>query len=308
MKTPLNFAARNDSLVTPEDVRQIDLILHEAVDFDAMIVRQVAEKRQGDHPGTERIDWSKVTREGAAKIFNIGGADNVPMIDLHTTPFSHRVVSLVIGYQVTAQERRAADMGGRDLVTQKTLTASRYLTVKENEIGFLGSSPNGIEGLLAYTGTQTYSVPQGASKSTYWADKTAEEILHDVMMAWGKVQLRDAYHATMAIFNTGDTKWLHQPYSSVAPMSVWEIIQNRGWFPAGMLMSKRIPSGTFVVLQNTPDILQMAMPLDVYQYPPYVLNSMTTEIDFEERYAGFIVYRPLGICIASGVSDGDEDD
>lgn len=302
MKSPISMLTRNDSIVTPDEVRRVDKILREGVDFEAMIVRQVASVRQGDHPGTERIDWNKVTREGAAKIFNVGGADNVPMVDLHTQPYSHRVVSLVIGFQVSAQERRAADMAGRDVVGQKTLTASRYLTVKENDIGFLGAAPNGIEGLLTYTGTQTLTVPQNEGEtSTLWQNKTPAERLNDLMLAWAKLQLKDNYRCMMAIFNTTDVKWLHEPYSSTSPLSVWEIIQQRGWFPAGILMSEKIPSGTFVVLQNTPDVLELGLPMDVLQYPPYQLNSMTTEVDFEERYAGFIVYRPLGICIVSGI-------
>jgi len=303
MKNFNPLLGRTDSIILPEDLVAIDKTLREAVDLEAMIARQVAPMRTGDHPGTERIEFQKVTREGAAKIFNMGGADNVPTVDLHTTPTSQRVVSLVIGFTVNAAERRAANMAGADLTGQKTITSQRLVTVKENDLFFNGSTPHNMEGLLNFTGIQTFTVPlNGGGTSRTWTNKTAAERLKDIMLSWAKIQLKDAYRATMAIFNTTDTQYLHEPYSSTSPESVWEIVQRRGWFPAGMLTSEKIPSGTFVVMQNTRDVLEYALPMDLYTYPPYRLNAMTEEVDFEERFGGVVVYRPLGICVVTGIA------
>ncbi len=295
--------SRNDSLILPEDLIAIDRTLREGVDLEAMIARQVAPPRTSDHRGVQRIEWRKVTREGAARLFNAHLSDDIPLIDLHTEPADQKVFSIVVGFHVSTPERDAADLTGADIVGQKTLTAQRQATILENDLFWNGSTPHNMQGLLNYTGIQTLTVPLNAGgTSRKWEDKTAAERLNDVMLAWSMIQLRDAYHATIAIFNTTDTKWLHMPYSDTVPTTIWELLQNRGWFLAGMLTTEKVPSGTFVVAQNTKDVLEYAMPMDLTRQEPFRIGSMKEEIAFHERYGGAICYRPLGVLVVSGIA------
>ena len=57
------LSTRTDTLFLPEDLVAIDRTLREAVDLEAMIARQVAPPRTGDHRGVEHIEFQRVTRE-----------------------------------------------------------------------------------------------------------------------------------------------------------------------------------------------------------------------------------------------------
>jgi len=296
-------ARRDDSLILPEELRAIDTTLREGVDLEAMIARQVLGLETKYHPAIQEIEFQRVTREGAARVFNALMTDDVPYVDLHTTPHTHKIKSIVIGFPIYKHERDAADLTGRDIVGQKTVGAHRAATILENDIFWNGLDANNILGVLSYTGIQTYTVALNAGgTSRTWANKTAAEILTDITDVWALVNLKDNYHASMAVFNTTDTKYLHLPYSATVPTSVWQIVQDAGWFPAGMLTSEKIPSGTFVVLQNTRDVGVNALPQDLTRQLPVRLGSFKEEVAFEERYGGALLYRPLGVCVATGIA------
>jgi len=292
---------RADSILQPADLASIDTQLR-LPDVNALISRQVAPARTGDHPGTEVIVYKRLTREGAAKIFNFAGADNVPLVDQYTAPYTQVVRSIVIGFQITQQERRAAAMSGLDPVAGKTDTCKHYAAVKENSIFWSGSASHNIEGLLAYTGAQTYSVPNGVSVHPDWARKTTAEVLEDWRTAWGKVHLQDNYRATMAILNTKTSANLYRRLADADSTTIRKFMDEQGWFPAGILTTEAIPVGTMVILQNTRDVIEYALPMDLSPYDPFKVNGMTEEVDFEERYGGPILHRPLGVCIVTGIA------
>lgn len=290
-----------DSILRPEDLVSMDKELVRP-DIDALISRQVLGARTGDHAGTEVITYRTLTREGAAKIFNHVGADNVPLVDGFTTLRSQNVRSIVIGFQVSKQERRAADMSGIDVGGEKLADGKLYIASKENDIFFNGASAWGITGVLGLTGAQTYSAPNGAGGSATWALKTASEVLADVRTVWGMVHLQDNYQCTMAVMNTGTSVHLHQPLGTNADRTVIEHIRAQGWFPAGIITSESIPAGTFMVLDNRTRTGTYALPLDVERGDPYLVNGFTVEVDLEERYGGPCVKKPLGVCVMTGIA------
>ena len=301
MKQIGDMTMRRDTVIDATALASIDKQLIEP-DVDALIARQAAPPRTGDHPGTEVIIYKKLTRDGVAKIFNHVGADNVPLVDQYATPYQQRIFSIVAGFQLTAHDVRAAQMAGVPVAANKVTAVKQVSAKKENDLFFNGSSPHNMEGLLNYTGIQTYSVPNGAGGSPKWADKTATEILADIREAWKKVELQDNYHATLLILNTATSGYLYETLGTNAQRTIMEFVLQQKWFPAGILTSGAIPAGTFVVLQNTPDVIQYALPMDLKRYDPYKVNGFTEEIDFEERYGGALIYRPNGVCVATGIA------
>jgi hypothetical protein len=300
MKKIGDMTMRRDSLIDATMLASIDKQLIQP-DEDALLARQVAPPRTGDNPATEVIVYKKLTRDGAAKIFNHVGADNVPLVDQYATKYSQSVFSIVAGYQLTAQEVRAAQMADVPVAANKTATLNQVMAKKENTLFFSGDTPHNMEGLLGYTGIQTYSVPT-VDGHTKWADKTAAQILDDIRAVWKKVELQDNYHATMLLLNTATSGALHELIGTNAQRTIYEFIVAQSWFPAGILTSGCIPAGTFVVLQNTRDVIEYALPMDVKRYDPYKVNGFTEELDFEERYGGALIYRPLGVCVATGIA------
>ncbi len=295
-----DMTMRQDSVIDATALASIDKQLIQP-DENALLARQVAPPRTGDNPGTETIAYKKLTRDGAAKIFNHVGADNVPLVDQYATKYSQSVFSIVAGFQLTAHDVRAALMAGIPLAANKVQTLNQVMAKKENALFFSGDTPHNMEGLLNYTGVQTYSVPT-VSGHTTWADKTATEILDDIRTVWKKVELQDNYHSTMMLLNTAISGALHELIGTNAQRTIYEFIMAQSWFPAGILTSGCIPAGTFVVLQNTKDVLEYALPMDVKRYDPYKVNGFTEELDFEERYGGALIYRPLGVCVATGIA------
>ena len=295
-----DMTMRRDNVIDATALASIDKQLIQP-DEDALLARQIAPPRTGDHPGTETIVYKKLTRDGAAKIFNTTGADNVPLVDQYAKPYSQSVFSIVAGFQLTDQEVTAAQMAGIPVAANKVQTLNQAMAKKENSMFFSGDTPHNMEGLLNYTGVQTYSVPTVDGHTT-WADKTAAQILDDVRAAWKNVELQDNYHATMLLLNTATSGALHELIGTNAQRTIYEFIMAQGWFPAGILTSGCIPAGTFVILQNTRDVLEYALPMDVKRYDPYKINGFTEELDFKERYGGALIYRPSGVCVATGIA------
>jgi len=295
-----DMTMRRDSIIDATALASIDKQLIEP-DEDALLARQVAPPRTGDHPGTETIVYKKLSRDGVAKIFNHVGADNVPLVDQYATPYSQSVRSIVAGFQLDDHTVTAAQMAGVPLAAQKVQQVNQVMAKKENDLFFSGSTPHAMEGLLNYTGIQTYSVPAGVG-GTVWSLKTALEIIADVRTAWKMVELQDNYHATMLVLNTGTSGELHELIGANAQRTVFEFIVAQGWFPAGILTSGCIPAGSFVILQNTPDVIQYALPMDVKRFDPYKVNGFTEQLDFLERYGGALIYRPSGVCVATGIA------
>lgn len=300
MRQISDMTMRRDSVIDATALASIDKQLIEP-DENALLARQVAPPRTGDRPGTETIVYKKLTRDGVAKIFNHVGADNVPLVDQYATKYSQSVFSIVAGFQLTAHEVTAAQMAGISVAANKVQTLNQVMAKKENGLFFSGDTPHNMEGLLNYTGIQTYSVPAGVGGTT-WALKTALEIIDDVREVWKKVELQDNYNATLLLLNTATSGALHELFGANAQRTIYEFIVAQGWFPAGILTSGCIPAGTFVILQNTRDVIEYALPMDVKRYDPYKVNGFTEELDFEERYGGALIYRPNGVCVATGIA------
>ena len=193
-------------------------------------------------------------------------------------------------------------MSGIDVAGQKLTDAKLYIACKENSIFFSGATSWGITGLLSVVGAQTYSAPAGAGGLTTWTSKTALEILEDVRTIWGLIHLQDNYQCTMAVMNTKTAVYLHQPLGTNADRTILEHIKAQGWFPAGIITSECIPTGTFVALDNRERTGRYALPLDIERGEPVQTNGFTVEIDLEERYGGAIIQKPLGVGLMTGLT------
>jgi len=295
-----------DSIIDPRDLVAIQnrLVLPDVAN---LIARQVARVNTGYPAGTETVAFYRYTREGAAKIFNHTAADNVPLVNAHKTRQTQSVVSIVIGFQLTNQEKRAAQMTGDDIVGKRTDDCKLYTSIRENDVFFNGSTPHGIKGLLDFVGIQLVTIPNGVSGFSYWANKTAMEVLADIILVWKAVQGQDNYRATMLLLNTEmATKYLYQFVDTTKDSrTVIEVIKAMGMFPAGIVTSDGLKKSKLVVLQNTQDVVEAALPMDITEGEPVMVNGFTAEVDFEERYGGVMVYRPLGVAVGSTINSTD---
>jgi hypothetical protein len=295
-----------DSIIDPRDLVAVQnrLVLP---DVPNLIARQVARVASGYPRGTETIAFYRYTRQGAAKIFSHTGADNVPLVNAYKTRQTQSVVTISIGFQVSKNEKDAAQMTGDDVVGKKTDDCKLYASIRENDLFFNGSTPHGILGLLNFTGIQLVTIPNGVSGFSYWANKTAMEVLADIMLVWKAVQGRDGYRATMLLLNTEmATRYLYQFLDSTKDSrTVIEVIREMGMFPAGIVTSDGLKKSKLVVLQNTADILENALVYDLEANDPYRVNGYTEEIDFDEKYGGGMVYKPLGVAVGSTINSTD---
>src|SRR6185503_17187888 len=89
-----------------------------------------------------------------------------------------RPYGIMYGYNF--QELKAGMMANLPLDVRKAMAARYAMELKIDQILFYGDSSAGLLGLLTQTGTTSFTVPNGASGSTLWANKSADEIAADM--------------------------------------------------------------------------------------------------------------------------------
>ena len=133
-----------------------------------------------DNPGAENITYRMFGRVGMAKIISDYSQD-LPRADVYGESFTQPVRSLGISAGWSHQEIRAAMMAGVPLETEKAASQRRAIREKEHYLTFYGDGPTGINGFLSNPNIPTMAAPNGGGGTSDWANKTAAEILADLL-------------------------------------------------------------------------------------------------------------------------------
>ena len=298
------MTGRSDALVYPTELQVYDNVLYEAKEAE-LLARQVFSLKTDDPEWVEYIGYDVLSRSGMAKVFNIL-SDDIPLVDVDITRRFQKVYSLVSGWAITEQELRAARAVGRQPDVQKAATARRFIATQENALTFLGDATWGIEGLYTMTGRQEAAVSGTfASGSTRWAtakDTEGGVMVSHIRQARELVQALDGYEAQCLVLSAVQYERLVGTFMSDRyDLTVMGFLKQTNWFPGGIYASSLIPNDRLAVIDNRPDQMQLAIPMDLYRHPPYQSGPFRTIIPVEERYGGLLVRFPLAISIRTGI-------
>lgn len=296
---------RGDALIRPQDLNAIDNRVYEP-HASELKARSIFALKTDIPAGAKTYSYDVMTRSGAAKILAPGATD-VPLVDADLTEETVKIYSIAAAFNISVQEVREAQMSGRPIEVTKADTVRKAIAEKENQIAFSGDKTHGIKGLTDAVGIQVYATPQNkGGTSTKWADKTGEEIIDDIIEAKSKVDMLNGHEADTLLLTPDAKKQLQKKvFNEFTKQTALQYLQSENMFKRietiNDLKGKGL-AGTdcFVVLDSSPDVVELGIPLDIMRHPQeYAFPN--TKVPFEERTTGLIIRYPMAICRADGI-------
>ncbi|MBG9754058.1 DUF2184 domain-containing protein [Lysinibacillus sphaericus] len=295
---------RGDALIRPQDLNAIDKRVYEP-HASELKARSIFNVKTDIPAGAKTYSYDVLTRSGAAKILAPGATD-VPLVDADLTEETVKIYSIAAAFNISVQEVREAQMAGRPIDVTKADTVRKAIAEKENQVTFSGDKTHGIKGLTDAVGIQVYATPQNeAGTSTKWKDKTGKEIVADIRKAKNMVNKLNGHEADTLLLTPDSNEELEKTFNEYTQQSVLEYIKSQNWFKRIETVNDLAKKGLagsecFVVLDSSPDVVELGIPLDITRHPQeYAFPN--TKVPFEERTTGLIIRYPMAICRADGI-------
>lgn len=288
---------RGDSVLSPEDLESIDRQVYEEL-LQNLVARQVVTLKSDDPPGAETVTYEFYTLVGDSNkaVYNWSAGGDIPLADMNVTRVPQRVISLVYGITINPQELRAARLVGKPIESIKARAAGYFIAKKENDLFFVGDATTGHYGIFTHPSVTRVTIPNGS-----WATATGDKIIEDIRALRAAISQYDGLEPRAAVFPKSAQEHLEKFVSATYPVrTVMEAIKAYNWFPGGIFFSQSVPAGKFCVLDNSPRVVQLSVPMNVTRLDPVVVTPNNTfQVNYEERTAGAIIRYPQGIAINS---------
>lgn len=295
---------RGDALIRPQDLNAIDRRVYEP-NASELKARSIFSLKTDIPAGAKTYSYDVLTRSGVAKIL-APGANDVPLVDADLTEETVKIYSIAAAFNISVQEVREAQMAGRQLDVTKADIVRKAIAEKENQIAFSGDGKYGIKGLTDAVGIQVYAAPQNeAGTSTQWKDKTGKEIVADIRKAKNMINKLNGHTADTLLLTPDSSEELEKTFNEYTQQSVLEYIRSQNWFQrietVNDLKGKGLASSNcFVVLDSSPNVVELGIPLDITRHPQeYAFPN--TKVPFEERTTGLIIRYPMAIVRTDGI-------
>lgn len=186
-------------------LEEIDSELYN-VKYAALEAFELVQAKTNLHPGTETYTYRQYDGRGIAKMTSNYSTQS-PRVDVDGHEFSSSVRGIRASFGYNVQEIRAAAKAGLPLDSMRAEQARRAINEKINSTALLGDAEHGIKGLFNIANAQTFTVPKNAGNtSTLWANKTADEILDDMVSLVDQVPTNTAEveHVTRLLIPHGE--------------------------------------------------------------------------------------------------------
>lgn len=298
--------------------RELDYVKSKSYDkqYPQLTALNIFPSNSDADPGAETITYYTYDMEGMAKVIDNYSTD-LPRADVNGKPSVAFVKSLGVSYGYSAQEMRASRMAGKNLDARKAESAHYQIDAKTNQIAWAGDKDHNLLGVLSTEqNIPTLTIQAGAeSGKTKWLEKTADEVLQDVITMYAQVTkttkdverpdtlvLPTDVYTTLSMKRVGDTGETVLSYVEKHAPYLKEIV------PASELNGDSTETNPYaedgnavaLLFTNDPDKLEINNPMAFMQYPVQVRN-LETIVPCEARTAGVIVYYPMSALIAVGV-------
>lgn len=323
--------------------------------------RMIAQVRPMDSRFKDTMEFFYYTPKGSVEVYTAGGsASNIPIVNGEGGKVSINAHYLTNAYRVSESERaylaEAAAQGRMpsiDIVSQRVLDATSFIYRGENEIFFKGDDKLALKGLLNFSqsvtvngATTTISVnsadvvetvanPNNVSNGSgidahtkkWWKNKTAEEILKDILTGRDKVASFEVNG--IPLFNPNTLivpKHLYsvfiKPFNQYSPgYTLMTYLQENKIFDNIYFMhevSKKFvgsavtataaaQSDHFLILDNSPNVLQYGLGYDAQQFPEETqkeLNNGNYTIPLRMKTFGLCLYHPTAVYRGDKIGNG----
>ena len=268
-------------------------------------------------PGAETVTYYSYDKVGLAKIIS-NYATDLPRADVKGKPTTAIIKSIGDSFGYSIQEMRASRMAGKSLDTRKAEAARYQIDYLNNKIAWNGDAETGLRGVLSTDNDiPLYALANGASGTTTWASKTADEIIADV--------------SGMLKQMARTTKKVEKPDTLALPAEAYLELQSKridntasnvlSYIQANLPDIKEIVScpeldpdstdtnpyakdsngqGVALLFKNDARKLTIENPLPFTQYPVQT-QGLEMVVPCEARTAGAIIYYPMSLLIAVGI-------
>ena len=319
------MATFESSLFTPDDFLQISNTLYTPKENE-MIARRLFRINTSYAPYAREIGYDYYERTGSAKILAAGGgAKDIPFVGEKGGRVTQQVYDIVTGIRYTEAERmamaakRALGKGPNiGLDTLRVDTARRYISEKENALAFVGDTDYGIKGIFdtTYYGANlgtSEDVAQGATGATaaakrLWSNKTASEILTDLLTAKQTIEEEGLFVAKTLVLPPDRYNQLLKPFSTSTSLTVLDWLRSSGMYFDNIITSRIMKTSNngdtvdwFMVIDNDPEVVELAITNDINMGDPVYDIVGTMEMAVKESFGGVIVRHPSGLYIGKGI-------
>ncbi|WGT37675.1 encapsulin [Lysinibacillus sp. 1 U-2021] len=297
-------AYRGDALIRPQDLNAIDKRIYEP-HASELKARSIFALKTDIQAGAETYSYDVMTRSGVAKTLAPGATD-VPLVDADLERHTVNVYSIAAAFNISVQEVRQAQMSGKGIDVTKADTVRKAIAEKENQIAFSGEAKYKIKGLTDAVGIQVYATPNNeAGTSTKWKDKSGKEIVADIRKAKNMINKLNGHEADTLLLTPDSFEELEKTFNEFTQQSVLEYIKSQNWFKRIETVNDLAKKGLagsecFVVLDSSPSVVELGIPMDVTRHPQEHAFP-NTKVPFEERTTGLIIRYPMAICRADGI-------
>ena len=266
---------RQDALLRKEDVLAIENVLYEPKK-EELVARQFLRVNTNFPPYAQEIGYDWYDRTGSAKILASGGsAKDVPFVGEKGGRETMKVYDIVSGIRYTKAERQAAQAKAAlgkgpsmNLDTMRVSSARRFIAETENRLAFA-----------------------------------------DLLTGKKAIETGDLFKARVLLMSSDHLNSLLEPFSDSSPLTVLKWLQSEGAYFEKIIttsaMSKAHNSFStvdcFCILDNDPEIIELAVPEDITLGDPVYDILGTSEQVASERSAGCIIRHPSGIYVGKGI-------
>lgn len=268
-------------------------------------------------PEDRFYEYYEITPVGVAEFITDYSAD-LPRVDLFLTIETARVRDLGDSYAWNFNEMAKAAKGKVQLQMQKPLLARSAVEQKIDRIIMLGDAAFNIKGLFNQTGTITYVIPNGASASPLWENKTPEEIFDDItgicngiVTATKEVEQPDTILLPLSLYMHISKTRMWSNGSSEHTILQWIMkiaSESQGTGIAGIKTIMAVAAledagvgGTrrIVVYRKDPSKLEFLEPRSFQQMPPEKQN-LELVTNCVATVGGVVLYIPMSMSYADG--------
>lgn len=272
MKQVLNDNFRQDSMLRPEDLIDLDKTLY-APKEDELVGRDILPLKTDVPDWVESHQFKKYETEGdASTVYHIG--DDLPNVFTDDTSHSITIFEIALSYNLSKKEVRAAQATGVPLEDTMVKALTRKFAEKENTLIFEGEGSVNASGLCDYGAA--YSM---GDWDTGTADTDAKTIYEDMNgIAIDLESQTGNWTARTCVISKAAAKLMKKTYydsNQGGPgRSAWDSVVNAGIFENIYISDYLTTAGSggnemeVMVLDNTPENMALVLPQDMQRLTP----------------------------------------
>ena len=181
--------AHMDSGETAFFIRELETIEARTYDvkYPDLKARRLLSMGSGLSPASEYLTWRQFDRQGSVAEASME-TDEIPLVDVKGREFQSKVISVVVGYDYTTQDIRAAMAAGRPLDAMKAFAARELVERKFEKLAAVGSdfvALNSVYGLLNQPNIPIIGVSADSTTTSGYTALATGAANSNAVLTWG---------------------------------------------------------------------------------------------------------------------------